>query len=112
VVVLFKVLHIFQEERLWLFIFDYSHYFVKKGPLRFIIEAVRLAKAEHEGWMRALLDDGWTYAPETDRAKKQHKLLVPWDELPEEEKEKDRDLVRGIPTILARAGYTVVKSSV
>ena len=71
----------------------------------------QLAKAEHERWMQAMLDDSWTYASETDRAKKQHKLLIPWDELPEEEKEKDRDLVRGIPTILARAGYTVVKSS-
>jgi len=72
----------------------------------------QLAKAGREGWMQTKLDDGWTDAPETDRAKKQHKLLVPWDELPEEEKEKDRDLVRGIPTVLARAGYTVVKSSV
>jgi hypothetical protein len=27
-----------------------------------------------------------------------------------EEKEKDRDLVRGIPEIVARAGYTIVKS--
>jgi hypothetical protein len=31
------------------------------------------------------------------------------EELPKKEKEKDRALVRGIPKILARAGYTVVK---
>jgi hypothetical protein len=31
--------------------------------------------------------------------------------LPEDEKEKDRDLVRGIPGILARAGYTVRRAS-
>jgi len=31
--------------------------------------------------------------------------------LPEAEKEKDRVLVRGIPKILANAGYTVVKVS-
>ena len=31
------------------------------------------------------------------------------DELPDGEKEKDRILVRGIPKILAQAGYTVVK---
>jgi len=29
--------------------------------------------------------------------------------LPEEEQEKDRDLVRGIPRILAQAGYAIVK---
>lgn len=69
-----------------------------------------LAETEHVRWMQSKLDDGWTYAPETDRAKKQHKCLVPWNNLPEEEKEKDRILVRGIPVILARAGYTVVKT--
>jgi hypothetical protein len=37
--------------------------------------------------------------------------LVPWKKLPENGKEKDRDLVRGIPVILARAGYAIVKAS-
>ncbi len=36
--------------------------------------------------------------------------LLPWDQLPENQKEKDRELVRGIPKILARAGYAIVKS--
>jgi len=69
----------------------------------------QLAEAEHSRWMRSLLDDGWRYAPQTDHAKKLHKCLVPWDNEPPEEKEKDRDLVRGIPGILAKAGYTIVK---
>ena len=30
--------------------------------------------------------------------------------LPETEKEKDRDLVRGIPKIVAKAGYAVAKT--
>ena len=68
-----------------------------------------LALAEHARWMQAKLDDGWTYADETDKEKKLHKCLVPWDKLLEDEKEKDRDLVRGIPEILARAGYAIVK---
>jgi hypothetical protein len=59
--------------------------------------------------MQSRLDDGWTYAPETDKTKKLHRCLIPWDKLPEDEKEKNRILVRGIPRILARAGYTVVK---
>jgi hypothetical protein len=81
-------------------------------PFNFPGEALeRLSEAEHERWMRSMVDDGWSHAPETDRAKKLHKLLIPWDELPEEEREKDRDLVRGIPEVLARAGYTIVKSS-
>jgi len=69
-----------------------------------------LAEAEHERWMRSMSGDGWSYAPETDPDKRLNKCLLPWNKLPNEEKEKDRDLVRGIPDILARAGYVIVKS--
>jgi len=70
----------------------------------------RLAEAEHERWCQSKLDDGWLHATVTDKAKKLHNCLVCWDELPEEEREKDRDMVRGIPEILARAGYAIVKA--
>jgi hypothetical protein len=69
-----------------------------------------LSQAEHERWMRAKLADGWIHAPESNREKKQNRGLLPWDQLPEDEKEKERDMVRGIPVILARAGYAIVKS--
>ncbi len=89
-----------------------------------------LAAMEHERWMKAKIDAGWRWAAETDKPNQLHKDLLPWrkltdeeraqlspaeaaaigpDELPEAEKEKDRVLVRGIPKILAQAGYTVVK---
>ena len=70
-----------------------------------------LAEAEHERWMQSKLDDGWIYGAKTDRAKKQNQCLVPWEKLPGEEKEKDRDMVHGIPVILARAGYAIVKTN-
>jgi hypothetical protein len=70
----------------------------------------RLARIEHERWKQARLDDGWVFEPQTDQARKVHGSLVPWDELPEAEKEKDRDMVSGIPAVLARAGYTVMQS--
>ena len=69
-----------------------------------------LALREHERWMAALISTGWQHAPETDREKKVHSALVDWGELPEEEKEKDRELIRGIPQIMAKAGYAIVKS--
>jgi hypothetical protein len=72
-------------------------------------ELEQLSEAEHERWMRSKLDDGWSYAPKTDYAKKVNQCLLPWEKMPEEEKEKDRELVRGIPEILEEAGYTVVK---
>jgi hypothetical protein len=81
-------------------------------PFSFPDEALdQLAEAEHERWMRSMIYDGWSHAPETDRDNKRHKLLIPWNKLAEDEREKDRDLVRGIPEVLARAGYAIVKSS-
>ena len=64
---------------------------------------------EHERFTEAKLASGWEYAAETDKSKQRHRSLVPWDELGDEDKEKDRELVRSIPRILARVGYTVVR---
>jgi hypothetical protein len=71
----------------------------------------QLAEAEHKRWMKSKFEDGWKFASRTVSSRKLHRYLVPWKDLPEREKEKDRDLVRGIPVILARAGYAIVKSS-
>lgn len=35
--------------------------------------------------------------------------MVPWEKLSEEIRELDRNAVRGIPSVLARAGYQVVR---
>jgi hypothetical protein len=81
-----------------------------EAPARFSGPDVEgLARMEHERWMLAKLEAGWSYGPETDKDKKVHAALLPWDQLAEEQREKDRLLVRAIPWIVARAGYTVVK---
>lgn len=70
----------------------------------------RLAEAAHKVWMEGKLRDGWKYGPVTDKDKKIHSSLVPYDQLSESDKESDRDMVRGIPEILAAAGYKIVKA--
>lgn len=80
------------------------------APVEFLdSEVEKLAEMEHERWMQEKLDAGWKYAKTTDKAKKLHQCLVSWDELPQDEKDRDRVLVIGIPRILAKAGYTMVK---
>ena len=82
-----------------------------EGPVALTeAEIERLAEAEHERWMRQKLDSGWRYGTSTDKARKLHRYLVPWDELPPGERDKDRVMVAGIPRILAKAGYTISKS--
>jgi hypothetical protein len=71
------------------------------------LEIERMAEAAHDVWMEGKIRDGWVYAPVTDKAAKQHSCLVPYAELSEADKDSDRDLVRGIPTILEKAGYEI-----
>jgi hypothetical protein len=68
-----------------------------------------LARMEHERWVADKVNAGWSYAAKTEKDKKLHSALVDWDELSDGEKEKDREMVRGIPRILAKAGFAIVK---
>ena len=69
-----------------------------------------LSQMEHERWMNDKLSAGWQFAAKTDKAKKLHQALLPWEKLPKNDKDKDREMVRGIPRILARAGFAIEKS--
>jgi hypothetical protein len=65
-----------------------------------------LAVAEHDRWCADLVADGWRHGPGAkDPERKLHPSLVPWDELSEEEREKDREPVRALPEMLARVGF-------
>jgi hypothetical protein len=70
-----------------------------------------MATREHERWMEEKQEDKWEYAPETNKKQKRHALLVEWDKLPDKEKEKDRQIIAIMSTLLAKAGYTIVKLS-
>lgn len=67
-----------------------------------------LAAAEHEGWMDQRRMEGWTYAPVRDNAAREHPLLVPYAELPEEQKEKDRRTILNYPKYARAAGFKIV----
>jgi hypothetical protein len=69
----------------------------------------KMAELEHERWMQMRLETGWLYAQQTNKTLKQHADLLPWEKLPEGQKEKDRVMIRAIPKILRQAGYTIVR---
>lgn len=79
-------------------------------PLIFTSEEIEvLAKMEHERWMEEKIRDGWTFGSVSDHERKIHNCLVPWEELREYEKEKDREMVRNIPEILSSINYEIVR---
>lgn len=70
-----------------------------------------LAEAEHNGWMEFRLQNGWRYGSDRDEKRRIHSALLPYDQLPNQHQEKDRNSVRHYPDILARAGYVVAELS-
>ncbi len=69
----------------------------------------RLAEHNHDIWARQRMTDGWTYGPTRDDATKQHPDLVPYAELPESEKEYDRQTAIGLVKAILALGYRIEK---
>jgi len=57
--------------------------------VKFHLENERTPEQSHENWMREKLADGWKYGPVKDPEKKEHPCLVPYEQLPVEQRTKD-----------------------
>jgi len=78
------------------------------GSFEFGAEEIEgMARLEHERWCAERRGSGWKYGPERDNKRKLHPDLIPWEELSEEARGKDRVLVRDLPAFLAKAGFQV-----
>lgn len=56
--------------------------------------------AIHENWMRERLEEGWRYGQVKDEKARTHPFLVPFEQLPPEQKAKD-SLLKAIALALA-----------
>ncbi len=68
-----------------------------------------IAKNTHEVWSAGRMKDGWTYGEVRDDSKKHHPCLVPYDELPESEKEYDRNTSFETLKLIVKLGYKIIK---
>ena len=59
-----------------------------------------LAQLEHRRWMADKHLAGYSYGKERDEDHMLHPDLIPWEDLSEADKEKDRDNIRQIPRLL------------
>ena len=68
-----------------------------------------LGEAEHDGWMDWHLDNGWSQSQPRDDFRQFHNLLIPYSDLPEKEKQKDKDAISSYPDIAELAGLKIVR---
>ncbi len=66
-----------------------------------------LAKQVHDVWSLGRINDGWTYGPTRDDKKKETPCLVPYSELPEEEKSYDRNTALNTLKLILKLGYKI-----
>ena len=69
----------------------------------------RIAENVHEVWAKARIDEGWTYGEKRDDIHKKHPCLVPYDELPEEEKAYDRNTAMNTIKMVKKLGFRIEK---
>jgi RyR domain len=70
----------------------------------------RLAENAHDLWAAERIAQGWSYGPRRDDARKQHPCLIPYGELPESEKEFDRQTALGSLKAVYALGYRIARS--
>jgi voltage-gated potassium channel Kch len=85
-------------------------------PFAFRADEVEvLARLEHTRWMAAQSMAGYrpgrTETGRKDKVRRIHPMIVPWEELSEEQKDNDRNPVRNIPALLAKVGRRVERKS-
>ena len=68
-----------------------------------------LAENTHDVWAVGRLAQGWTYGEKRDDKKKTTPCLVPYSELPESEKEYDRNTALETLKLIQKFGYKIVK---
>lgn len=69
----------------------------------------KLAASTHDIWSKNRLAQGWVYGKYRDDEEKHHPFLVPYENLPEEEKKYDRDMAMETLKAIYALGYKIVK---
>lgn len=69
----------------------------------------QIAENTHDVWAAARVSSGWTYGPCRDDFKKTTPCLVPYAELPESEKDYDRNTAMETLKLITKLGYRITR---
>lgn len=68
----------------------------------------KLAESVHDNWSQGRINEGWQYGPVRDNDAKINPLLVPYDQLSEDEKFYDRQTAMETLKAIYSLGYAIV----
>ena len=74
-------------------------------------EVEAMAQLEHQMWCQEMRKLGWQHGPERSKKQLTNPDLVAWDELPAEEIFKNKNFIRRLPKVLARAGFQIERKN-
>lgn len=88
---------------------------IDTGDIRLSDDILKLteliAENAHEVWAKERIAEGWTYGEKKDGAMKTTPCLVPYQELPESEKDYDRNAALETLKLIQKLGYRIVKEN-
>lgn len=69
----------------------------------------KIAANVHDVWAVGRISEGWTYGEKKDAELKTTPFLVPYEELPESEKDYDRNTAMETLRLIVKMGYKLTK---
>ncbi len=76
-------------------------------PAKLLALTEQLAENVHDVWAMGRIAEGWTYGEVKDVEKKKTPQLIPYMELPEEEKQYDRNTALETLKMIIKMGYRI-----
>lgn len=80
-----------------------------KLPIELEVLVEQMSNNVHEVWAETRIQQGWTYGKQRNDELKTHPCLVPYEELPESEKEYDRNTSIGTLKLIMKLGFKISK---
>ncbi len=80
-----------------------------KLPQELEVLVEQMSKNVHEVWAQTRIAQGWQYGAERNDALKHHPCLVPYEDLPDSEKEYDRNTSVETLKLILKLGFEIVK---
>ena len=78
-------------------------------PEELLVLTEKIAENVHDVWAIGRITEGWTYGPVKDLERKTTPLMIAYNELPESEKEYDRNTALETLKLIVKLGYEIKK---